>query len=171
MEIMENNERFVIDNDQKADWALRKIKEERSELERLSNLAEEEKAEIDFRLDVARKQCEHETGFLLEQLGAYFDTVPHRKTKTQEQYRLLSGSLVRKIGTIDYQKDEEKLAAWMQANGYSDMVATVVKPKWAGFKRLLCADPDTGVVTVAETGELVEGITAQRKPDTFDVKF
>ena len=31
--------------------------------------------------------------------------------------------------------------------------------------------PAHGATPVAETGELVEGITAQRKPDTFDVKY
>jgi hypothetical protein len=164
------DERFVIDNDQKADWALRKIQEERAELERLGELATAQKAEIDARLSAAKERCERETGSLLELLSAYFDTVPHRKTKTQEQYRLLSGSLVRKLGGVDYQKDEDAMVGWMRANGYEDMVATTYKPRWAGFKRLITGDPETGVVTVTETGEVVEGIKATRAPDKFDIK-
>jgi hypothetical protein len=171
MENMENNEHFVIDNDQKADWALRKIREERSELERLSELAAAQKAEIDFRLDAAKKRCEQETGSLLALLGAYFDTVPHRKTKTQEQYRLLSGSLVRKLGGIDYQRDDGKLTGWMMEHEFDELVDVKVTPKWGSFKRLLTADPETGVVVLAETGEVVEGLKAERKSDTFDVKY
>lgn len=162
---------FVIDDDGKADWALRRIKEEKDEYIRLSTLADEQKSELDYRVEQARKRYEGRTGFLRDKLMEYFHTVPHRSTKTQEKYQLLSGALVLKKGGTHIDHDDDALSVWMLANGYQDMVKTTHKPQWGTFKRCLSADPDTGIVTLTDTGEIVEGLTASVKEDTFDIKF
>lgn len=167
----EHNEAFTIDNDTKADWALRRIREEREELARLETIAQDQIGEIVQRLEAARNRCEQSTGRLLGLLDAYFDTVPHKSTKTQDKYQLLSGALVRKRGGIDYQRDDAALVDWMMDNDYDEMVTMTTKPQWGSFKRLLHGDPETGVVTLADTGEVVPGLTAIQKPDTFDVKY
>lgn len=161
---------FIIDDDAKADWAIRKIREEREEYERLADLGQQQKAEIDLRLEEAQKRCENRTAGLLVMLERYFDSVPHKTTKTQEKYQLLSGSLVRKRGTVKCNYDETALVNYLKVN-YPDFVAVKEKPAWAGFKKLLDIDPDTGVVTIAETGEIVDVIEAGRAEDTFDIKF
>lgn len=165
------DETFVIDNDQKADWALRKIREAREELERLKELAEAEIAELEQKIKDEQEASERRCSYLKAALELYFDGVEHKRTKTQESYKLLHGSLVRKAGGIDYQRDDDKLTDWMQEHDYDDMVTTKVSPQWGNFKRLLSADPETGVVTVAATGEVVDGLKAVQKPDTFDVKY
>lgn len=164
------SEGFAIDNDGKADWAIRKIAEEQAELDRLEAVAQQQKAEIDQRIEAERKRIEQRTSYLRAELERYFDTVPHRKTKTKESYRLLSGSLTRKKGGVEYTRDDKKLAAWMQHNGYADLVKTEPKPAWGMFKKLL-TPTESGAVTLAETGEVVDGVIAEQKPDTFSVEF
>jgi len=164
------DETFVIDNDQKADWALKKIKAERTELERIKELAEAEIAELEQKIKDEQEASERRCSYLLAALELYFDSVEHKHTKTQESYKLLHGTLVRKAGGVDYLRDDDKLTGWMQEHDYDDMVTIKTSPQWGNFKRLLSADPETGVVTVAETGEVVDGLKAVQKPDTFDIK-
>jgi hypothetical protein len=99
------------------------------------------------------------------------NSVKCKSTKTQETYQLLSGKLVRKHAAIDYDVDSAKLAAWLQENGHTALVKTEVKPMWAEVKKLLNGDPTTGAVTLADTGELVEGITANQTAEKFSIKF
>lgn len=164
------DETFVIDNDQKADWALKKIKAELTELERLTELAEAEIAELEQKIKDEQEASERRCSYLRAALELYFDSVEHKHTKTQESYKLLHGTLVRKHGGIDYERDDDKLTGWMQEHDYDDMVTIKTSPQWGNFKRLLSADPETGVVTVAATGEVVAGVKAVQKPDTFDIK-
>ena len=73
--------------------------------------------------------------YLLE----YFETIDEKfkkKTKTQEKYRLPSGSIIKKYPAPEYKRDEQKLAVWLMKNDLYDYVAveTVCKPKWGDFK-------------------------------------
>jgi len=168
----EINETFTVDSDKKADWALRKIKAERDELQRLTELHDAEVADLDAKLDAAQKLCQSRTGYLLGLLETYFNTVETKKTKTMEQYKLLNGSLVRKLGGVDYERDDEALTDWLRNSpDKEDLLNIKITPRWGMVKRLVQGDPETGAVTFAETGEIVPGLTAVRKPDSFDVKF
>lgn len=94
----EGPRQFRITDDSCADWAVRKIAAERAELARLKALAEEQIDRIKEQIAAAEKRCENETNYFITMLARYFETVPHKKTKTQLSYRLLSGTLKRKIG-------------------------------------------------------------------------
>jgi hypothetical protein len=91
-----------------------------------------------------------------------------KQTKTQSTYKLPSGTLKRKFGTPEYNRDDKVLGAWLQSNNYSGMYETVYKPKWADLKKIIVVqdgkviDPDSGIV--------VEGVTAEMRPDSFVVE-
>lgn len=160
---------FTIDNDKTAEWALKKIREEKEEYDRIKALADEVIAEATFKAEQARKRFEANSSFLTSKLAEYFEKVPKKATKTQESYRLLSGTLVRKFATTKATPDKEKLAAWLKANGYTDYIKTVEEPKWGDFKKLV--NLDGSIATIADTGEIVEGITLTEQPPEFKVKF
>lgn len=84
---------FRITDDRCADWAIRKIADERSEYDRLKALADEQIAAINEKVAAARKRMENGTSYLTSCLADFFATVPHKETKTTEKYRLLSGTL------------------------------------------------------------------------------
>lgn len=162
-------ERFVIDSDDRAEWALGKIKEAQEERDRLLALVEEKKHQLEQRQEEILKRYDSDTGYLLGLLDEYMTTVKVKKTKTQDTYQLLSGKLVRKYGGVTYKRDDAALVKWLEDNGHKDLVNVTVTPKWGEFKKLLQAEGP--VVTIAETGEVVDGIVAYEAPVTFDIKF
>lgn len=158
---------FNITTDYEADWAVAKIKESEEEMNRLLTLAQE-------KIDGIRNQCaeikekhEKDTAFLRAKLEAYFDTVPHKKTETQESYKLLSGKLVRKRGPLVYDRDAEQLIPYLKTN-YPSFVKTEESVMWMELKKNI--SEIQGKCYFTDTGEEIPGIVATRKPDTFDIK-
>lgn len=156
-----------IADDSCADWAVSKIAEERAELNRIKELADEQINRIMEKVQAAEKRYENGTAFFKSKLAEYFNTVPHKKTKTTESYRLLSGTLKMKIGGASMQQDDEKLLEYLKAAGNADMIQTAEKPKWGEFKKRL--EIIGGQIVDTTTGEIVDGVVVIEKPDIFSV--
>lgn len=156
-----------ITDDGCADWACRKIAEEKTELDRITALGESQIEKIQQRLDAAQRRYENGTRFLTGKLAEYFETVPHKTTKTKHSYRLLSGTLVKKIEGSTMKQDDDALLAYLKASGNEDMIQNTEKPKWGEFKKRL--EIVGGQIVDKTTGELVEGVQIIEKPDTFTV--
>lgn len=166
----QQDKRWSITDDGCADWALKKIKTEKDELDRLTELAQNEIARLQDKLQKAQRRYEQNTAFLTSMLSQYFDTVPHKTTKTgTESYQLLNGKLVLKPAGIKAEADDEQLVAWLRQNGMEDMIKVEEKAKWGDLKKKLRFVGT--VATIEETGELVEGVKAVETPATFSVKF
>lgn len=158
---------FRITDDRCADWAIRKIADERSEYDRLKALADEQIAAINEKVAAARKRMENGTSYLTSCLADFFATVPHKETKATEKYRLLSGTLTFKKGATKTKLDETKLVPWLKANGYGELVKVEESTRWADLKKLLSYTGD--IATMTETGEIVEGVTVYETPGIFTV--
>ena len=163
------DEEFVIDNDEKAEWALRKIREATEERDRLLSLAQLERLRIDKEEEGIRSRFESDTGFLKVLLQNYFDTVQHKETKTQEKYQLLSGALVKKKGGVKYTRDDAAIIKWIQDNQRNEFLKVKLSPDWENLKKQTTVHD--GVVIFSETGEVVEGVTVEQEPDEFVVKL
>ena len=161
-------ERFVIDSDKKADWAIEKIKAERAEFERLKKIALDRIAELNQRVKELQERTDRRTGNLEALLMDYMQTVkPTKQTKTQTQYELLSGKLVLKKQQPAFIRDEAALLDWAKANA-PDMVQTKESVTWGELKKLTTLDGEK--VVLAETGEIVSGVVAIERPDVFEVQ-
>lgn len=99
-----------ITDDGCADWACQKIAEEKAELDRITSLADSQIEKIQQRVEAAQRRYENGTRFLTGKLAEYFETVPHKTTKTKHSYRLLSGTLVKKIGGRTMKQDDDAAA-------------------------------------------------------------
>lgn len=159
---------FSITDDNTADWALKKIAEERKELERLKSIAEQQVEEIQLKVKHLEETTERKTAFLKGCLAQYFETVPHKATKTQETYKLLSGSLVFKLPKQNMVKDDAKLLEYFHKNNMEEYIKTEEKPVWSEFKKTLSIVD--GNVIDTSTGEIVEAVKAEETPGVFDVK-
>lgn len=159
---------FVIDNDSKAEWALKKIKEAQDEHDRLLALVIEEEQLLQAKKEQIDKRLDNTTAYLRSLLLSYMETVKCKETQTQRSYQLLTGKLIRKKGTIDFVRDEEKLLAWTQANK-PDLVKAKYSVDWNTLKKTLTVTPKGEVIT--EEGELLDCITTEQKPDKFEIKF
>ena len=115
----------------------------------------------------AERRFQNGTRFLTGKLAEYFETVPHKTTKTKASYRLLSGTLTRKFGGTTMKQDDEKLVQFLKDSGQLEFIKTEEKPRWGDFKKRL--EIMGGSVVDKETGEIVEGVTVETKPDTFTV--
>lgn len=164
----EDGKEFKIDNDKKADWALNIIAEERKEAERLKELAKQQIEEIEMKIKYIEEKSERKTAFLKSCLAQYFETVPHKATKTQESYKLLSGSLVFKLPKLNMVKDDAKLLEYFHKNGMEEYIKTEEKPVWGEFKKTLSVI--NGEVIDTSTGEVVKAVKVEETAGVFDVK-
>lgn len=160
-------EGFRIDDDQHAEWALRKVKAEREETARLVADCDMEIARYQkLKAEIEERGKKRESGSMYY-LRQYFGCVKHKVTKTQESYGLPMGTLIVKKPAPKVVRDDEILGRWMQENA-PDFIETVVKPKWGDFKKTL---KTVGNSYFTADGEEVDGVTLEEQEETFDVKL
>lgn len=155
------SDRFVIDSDAKADWALRKIREQREDAERW-------RAYYLAQIAKAEESAQQTEAFFMALLERYFATVPHRSTKTQDAYDLPSGKLLRKAQQPDYQRDDTQLLAWAKANA-PELVEVKETVRWGDLKKRLAST--NGQAADKETGEIVPGVTVTYRDPVFTVSL
>ena len=100
-------------------------------------------------------------------LQAFFMTVPHKKTKTQEYYQHPLGKLMLKKQNPEYKRDEKTVIEWLKANGGESFVKTVESLDWAGLKS------ETTVVgngIVNSDGEIIPGVEVVEREPKFCIE-
>ena len=158
--IVDADDGFLIDTDAKAAWALRKIREARADRDMWVQWYKQKIAEIEAATDA-------NTANLENMLRAYFDTVPHKKTKTQESYPLKDGKLIWKVQNPEFKRDDKTVIAWLKDNHGGQFVKTKEELDWAGLKAA------TGVFdgnVVDENGEIIPGIVVEAREPKFIVE-
>lgn len=152
-------EYFRVDDDQKAEWCLRKIAE-----------AEEEraawKAHYEAQMNRVNAACDETVATMKTFLRDYFDSVPHKVTKTEESYRLPSGKLCMKKREPDFQYDDGELLEWLKANQGEAFIKTVEKPDWSALKKTLTVVGET--VADAE-GQIIPCVHAVEREPEFKI--
>ncbi len=167
-EITEDGKKpFIVDNDEKADWAARIVKEEYAERDRLLALVKAERERLDAKEEEIRKRYEQKTEYLETQLISYMATVKTRDTPTQRSYALLNAKLVYKKAKMDIQPGEA-LVGWLEANR-PELVKVEKKPDWATVKKNIVQIGE-GVYAMSDTGEIVDGILPKEVAGKFEVK-
>lgn len=131
-------------------------------MELLKNQFDEKKYEME-------QKKEKQQGYLRE----LFEQVPQNETKTQRKVKLLSGDVVIKKSKLDFEKDNDKLLAWAEANDRTDLInrKEVLSFKWADFKKNLLTTP-MGIVA-AETGEVlnIPGLELIKTEEKLEIKY
>jgi len=165
--IPDEEEKFVIDNDSKAEWALERIKTEKQDMERLIKVCEDRIADYQQKIEQFKQKYEQRTSYLKTLLHQYFLQVPHKKTKTQETYELPSGKLKLKYPGPEFVRSDEKLVEYLE-NVNPDLIKIKKIPDWASFKPFVTVKYGKAVDTT--TGEIVEGVTVVERPPEFIVE-
>ena len=163
------NEEFTIKDDSTAEWAVQRIAEETAEFERLKELAEQKIEELKNKIADLEEQNKRKTSFLKSCLAMYFETVPHKETKTQETYKLLSGTLVFKKPKQKIVKNDEKLVEYFKRNNMTDFIKVEEKPQWNEYKKNLSIVEDKVIDTT--TGEVVDVLEIEEEAGSFEVKL
>lgn len=160
-------ESFRIDTDQKAEWAVNKIRKAREKRDRLVVAANQEIERYKEIIRNAEERCEKDTGNLKFLLCEFFKVQRcnglTKATKTQESYKLPSSRLKLKYSTPKILHDDETLI-----KRYAEYVENVPKLKWSELKKTLKIDGDTVIDTT--TGEIVEGCAVVNSDEVFEVE-
>ena len=153
-------EGFVIDTDAKAEWALNKIREARADRDTWIEWYKSKIAEI-------TEQTDFDTMNLERLLAEYFATVPHKKTKTQESYKLPGGKLVLKTQNPEYKRDDKTVIDWLKNNAHGQYVKVKEELDWAGLKDATAVF-EGHIVT--EDGEIIPGVEVTNRDAKFIVE-
>lgn len=167
IEELEDDNSFIIDTDEKAEWSIKKIAEERAEAQRIISVCQDAIRRYSDTIKKTEDALESKTGYLTFQLQRYMDTVKAKETKTQKTYKLPSGTLKVKYQAPEYKRDEDKLTAFLMENKYTDYIQTVFKPKWADLKKNVVTKD--GKAIIADTGEVIEGVEVIEREPVFEV--
>lgn len=151
---------FAITNDQTAEWAAKKICEARADTIRWTQYYEQQ-------LSAIRRANDDTIERMTAYLADYFDSVPHRATKTQESYQLPSCKLVRKQQQPEYVRDEEKLCEYLDRTGREYLIKITRRADWAAFKKSVTVLSD-GTCVDAD-GDVIEGVQAFAREPMFTV--
>ena len=160
-------EQFAITTDESAEWALNKIREEQAEAQRIINVCNSQILRYQQEIKKNQDALEQKTSGLKTLLFDYFQTVPKKKTKTQETYALPSGKLKLKFPAPKYVQDDEKLVKWLESAGMTEYVKVTKTGKWGELKKLSKTVGENVVID----GEVIDGVKAEERPPVFDVEI
>jgi len=161
MEYLNDQERrFMVENDQQAEWCLDKIAEANATIEKWTKFYTEQ-------LNKIKAREEFRISWMEKLLRPYFHEMPHKVTKTQESYALPSGKLIMKKQAPEWERDDDLILAWLKANDEEKFVKTKEVVDWAELKKTLTV---YGNQAGNGLGEIIPGITVKKRPDKFVVE-
>lgn len=170
-EQQEQKENFIVDSDEKAEWAIKKIKEEIEERDRLIDVCMSMINEYKDKMSDINERCDKDTSFLRSQLQQYMESVKTKKLKASEVYTLPSGKLRKKFLPPVVKTNEEELSIWLRENQKQQFIKKSVKEQimWSDLKKTLHIDADKGIA-VDSDGVVVAGLTITQQDPTFNIE-
>jgi hypothetical protein len=163
----EEQSTYGFANDIDADEAIQQIIAIEQECDRLCAIARAQIEKAQLFISGEQERATKKTEPHRAALAAYLETVSARETKTQRKYRLYSGTLTRRFGGMEYQRDNAALLPWLEENAAS-YIKTSREPMWSELKKILTFMDGAAVMP---SGEVVPGVTVMQKPDTFKVEI
>jgi hypothetical protein len=158
-------ERWTIDDDDAAGWALRKLAAAQAERDRIKRVAQAELARIETWAADADRQVQHDVDFFTARLVEYRRMLEHNNPSLPLTYKLPGGSLTRrKAPEVVVIESPDEFTSWALDNAPD---ALDYKPKKTVIKEW--HRRDDGQV-VSPDGEPVPGVSVQRGDDRYDVK-
>ena len=170
--IEETKQPFIIDTQEKAAWAMRKLRQHRQKQAENTNTAN---SLIDaLRQDIEGVQAwQKEQNEAIEKDASYFLVgleAWHRKQYEEDSdiktIKLPFGQLKIRAQQPEYIRDETKLLAWAKVSRPDD-VKTKETADWATIKKSVVVKDGMAVDTT--TGEVVDGVQVVEREPKFEV--
>lgn len=163
------NQRFRIQDDNQADWALRKIARARQDMKEAEETAAMEIEKINRWLDGQRDESLRTERFFTALLQEYYEprfmTNPDKKT-----YKLPSGKVQRRTQQPQFDRDNEALLAWLKQREMTDYVEVKETPKWGELKQQVQVVGEHVVIKDGPLkGEIIDGVEVVHRPPIFRV--
>jgi hypothetical protein len=163
-------EHFDVDNDMKAEWCLRKIRQIRADQKKEKEELARQMRFYQDQMDMIDKEADDDAAFFEGLLRGYFasrvDDGFTKSTKTKTTYKLPSGNLILKKQAPEYERKDEELLPWLKQNR-PELVNVTESANWAELKKTVKINGDT---VVTEDGEVVPGVKVTEREDKFEVE-
>lgn len=165
-------EAFKIEDKQQAEWALRKIKAYKAQIDENNTLAEAEIQRVTDWKNSENKAAEDSIGYFTALLQEFMLKEKANDPKLKS-IKLPHGTLALKKQQPDYQRDNDKLLESLESLGWSSYIKKeeIKEAKWADLKKEI--DKSIKVVDgklFTLDGELIEGVEVKERDDKFGVK-
>lgn len=165
-----DREAWSINDDNAANWALRRIKQIERSIAKRKEFVDREIASLKAWLEEENERDIRDIQFFTSHLEAYFRRLQNEGTLgKRKSYTLPNGTLQMRAAQPKFERDDSRLLEWAVATGDDTLIKTKVEPAWGEIRKKLRV-LDNGVVVHAETGEVVPGVTAVVEGDVFSVK-
>lgn len=158
-EMLDQDTGFRVTDDSSAEWCLKKIKEAKADVQRWSEFYADQMKKV-------KESADSSIAYFEAKLEEYFESVPHKATKTQESYILPSGKLVRKQQQPEYAINDDELIPWLKQNTFG-YVKVKESADWAALKKTVTV---VGSNVVSREGEIIPGVSVTQRPDVFKVE-
>ncbi|MFD1385682.1 host-nuclease inhibitor Gam family protein [Oceanobacillus oncorhynchi subsp. oncorhynchi] len=169
LEEQEQTERetFVVDTDEKANWALRKIKQAQQKQEEANTLATEEQDKIEAWYQSEREKAQRDIDYF-QGLLAYYAVKKREEDPKFKSQKLPNGRIkfVKKQPKLNY--DDKTVIEYLKNNERTDLIRVKEEPSKADVKKAFVINEDK--LIDPETGEVVDGITVEHLEDEFKVE-
>jgi hypothetical protein len=163
-EALQNNtpevEEIDVRSDIEAGWQLKRRKEIISDRDELI-------AFYKGRIKAVEEDAAFKIGSIDRSLYAFFMTVPHKKTKTQESYTHPLGKLMMKKQNPEFKRDEKTVIDWLKKNNGGEFIKVEESLDWSALKG---ATTVLGNSIVTADGETVPGVEVVEREDKFCVE-
>lgn len=151
---------FVIDDDNKAEWAIMKIKQNNLEKERLASICKEY---IKYYTEELKEiENKDENGFLQVELKKYLDST------NKDKLKFVSGQIGYKKQQPKFTVKDDELVQFLEGTGKQELIKITKKADWASYKKQVIINGDN---VVDENGEIVRGVEVEQRESIFEVKI
>jgi len=169
LEEQEQTERetFVVDTDEKANWALRKIKQAQQKQIEANALATEEQDKIEAWYQSEREKAQRDIDYF-QGLLAYYALEKREKDPKFKSQKLPNGRIKFVKKQPKYNYDDKAVVEFLKNNNRTDLIRVKEEPSKSDIKKAFVVNEDN--LIDPDTGEVVDGITVEYLEDEFKVE-
>ena len=173
---------FIVDSLSKADWAIKKIVAAQESIRIKTEEAKEMKKEpleeinrvnewLKKETEKAQQDIDSLSAMLMPFVAEQIEGKKKRSiTLPSGRAGFTKGTTVFFYGNTEASKDNQSLLEYLVDNAYTEYVKTEILETvdWANLKKTLKVT-DEGMVVISDTGEVVDMMYVEQKPDKFSV--
>lgn len=161
----EERERFRINDDSAAIWAMRKLAEVQKAKAENEKLATAEKHRIDYWLEEVQRPLERNAVYFANLLTDY--AIRQREESDRKSIVLPHGKISTRNGADKWVTDNDTVLEWLRANNKTDLIRTKEEPALAALKAEFVVD---GEKVITRDGEVVPGIVVHGSNITVSIQ-
>ena len=141
-------------------------------VQKISNIERFRSFWLDYykkKIDEVNAKCDNNVAYQKRKLRYFFNTVPHRSTKTMEAYDLPSGRISVSFAKPTLVPDKAAILKRFIDSNEREFVKVKEELDWSGYKSRLFIS-DSGDVLDKETGEIISDVSVEVSEPNFSVK-